>query len=326
MLIRRGILSGLLVMILSLQAFSQQVPLYSQYMLNGFLLNPAIAGAEGYTAVNLTAREQWIGFQDAPGTYALSFQTRVLKKSYISKSSSVKKRQRYGSRSGRVGVGGYVFNDRNGAVERTGIKVSYAYHMRFHNSQLSMGLAASAYQFRLNDEKIILENPDDDFWNNAHGTTFIPDADVGIYYDARNWYVGFSADQLFESVIKLGNTGYDQYKMERNYYLLGGYDYEVNDRIIITPSTLVKFSESGAFQADLSGKVYYNQTYWGGLTYRTGNALIIMAGLSIDRLIFGYAFDISMSSIMKHSFGTHEFIFAAKFGDNARRYRWLNRY
>jgi len=326
MLLRRGILSGLLVMMLSLQAFSQQVPLYSQYMLNGFLLNPAIAGAEGYTAVNLTAREQWIGFKDAPGTYALSFQTRMLKNSYISKSSSVKKRQRYSSRSGKVGLGGYVFNDRNGAVERTGIKISYAYHMFFSRSQLSFGLAASAYQFRLNDEKIILENPDDDFWNNAHGTTFIPDADAGIYYDARNWYVGFSVDQLFESVIKLGNTGYDQYKMERNYYLLGGYDFELNDRIIVTPSTLVKFAESGALQLDISGKVYYDQTYWGGLTYRTGNALIIMAGLSIDRLIFGYAFDVSMSSIMKHSFGTHEFIFAAKFGDNARRYRWLNRY
>ena len=184
-MIRRGIFTGLLAMILSLQAFSQQVPLYSQYMLNGFLLNPAIAGSEGYTAVNLTAREQWIGFQDAPGTYALSFQTRILKNSYISKSSSVKKRQRYSSRSGKVGLGGYVFNDRNGAVERTGIKVSYAYHMFFQTSQLSFGLALSAYQFRLNDEKIILENPDDDFWNNAHGTTFIPDADAGIYYDSR---------------------------------------------------------------------------------------------------------------------------------------------
>lgn len=325
-MIRRGIFIGLLALIFSLQAFSQQVPLYSQYMLNGFLLNPAIAGSEGYTAVNLTAREQWIGFQDSPGTYALSFQTRILKNSYISKSSSVKKRQRYSSRSGKVGLGGYVFNDRNGAVERTGIKVSYAYHMFFNTSQLSFGLALSAYQFRLNDEKIILENPDDDFWNNAHGTTFIPDADVGIYYDTRNWYAGFSADQLFESVIKLGNTGYDQYKMERNYYLLGGYDFEINDKIIISPSTLVKYAESGAFQADLSAKVYYNQSYWGGLTYRTGNAVIILVGLSIDRLIFGYAFDISASSIMKHSFGTHEFIFATKFGDNARRYRWLNRY
>ena len=41
---------------------------------------------------------------------------------------------------------------------------------------------------------------------------------------------------------------------------------------------------------------------------------------------FGYAFDIGLNSIVKHSYGTHEFTFIAKFGENARRYRWLNRF
>ena len=33
-----------------------------------------------------------------------------------------------------------------------------------------------------------------------------------------------------------------------------------------------------------------------------------------------------MNKLQRFSFGSHEFMFAAKFGDNARRYRWLNRY
>ncbi|MDF1570920.1 MAG: type IX secretion system membrane protein PorP/SprF [Bacteroidales bacterium] len=308
------------------QVKGQQVPLYSQYMLNGFLLNPAIAGAEGYTAVNLTAREQWIGFRDAPGTYALSYQTRILRNSYISKSSSVRKRMRYSSRSGKVGLGGYVFNDRNGAVEKTGLKMSYAYHIFFGNSQLSMGLSLTAMQLRLNDDKIRLEDENDNLWINARGTAFIPDADVGVYFDTPDFYVGFSSDQLLESVIKLGDTGYEQYRQERNYYVMAGYDFPLNNNVVLTPSTLLKLSDNGAFQGDFSTKLYYDQTYWAGLTYRTGNALIVMAGLSIDKFIFGYAFDLSFGSIMKHSFGSHEFIFATKFGDNARRYRWLNRY
>lgn len=326
MRIRRGIILLLFILGYSSNVMSQQVPLYSQYMLNGFLINPAVAGSEGFTAVNLTAREQWIGFQDAPGTYALSFQTRVLRKSYISKTNSVRKRQRYGSRSGKVGVGGYVFTDRNGAVERTGIKASYAYHLFFGNSQLSLGLSLTAFQLRLNEDKIILEDNNDNIWINARGTAFIPDADVGIYYDTPTYYIGFSADQLLESVIKLGDTGYDQYRLERNYYVIGGYDIALNDYLLLTPSTLLKMSDNGAFQMDLSAKLYYDQTYWGGLTYRTGSAIIVLAGLRIDRLIFGYAFDISLGSIMRNSYGTHEFIFVTKFGDNARRYRWLNRY
>lgn len=309
-----------------LKGYTQQVPLYSQYMLNGFLLNPGAAGSEGYTAVNLTAREQWIGFSNGPGTYALSFQTRILKKSYISRGASVRKRQRMGSRSGNVGLGGYFFNDRNGAVERIGFKGTYAYHLNFRQSQLSFGLSFVAYQFRLDEELIRLENPGDNLWLGAHKAVFIPDADFGVYYTARNYWGGFSVDQLFESVIKIGDSGYDRYVMERNYYLMGGYDFEVRRDIIISPSTLLKYAENGKFQADLSGKVFYQQTYWGGLTYRTGHAIIIMAGVSIDKLIFGYAFDVGLNSIMKHSYGTHEFTFIAKFGDNARRYRWLNRF
>jgi len=305
---------------------TQQVPLYSQYMLNGFLLNPAVAGSEGYTAVNITAREQWVGFREAPGTYALSFQTRILKKSYISRGSSVRRNKKSGSRGGKVGLGGYIFNDRNGAVERTGFKATYAYHINFQQSQLSFGLSFVGYQFKIDDDLINLENPGDDLWLGANKSVFIPDADAGVYYSARNYWAGFSIDQMFESILKIGDSGYDRYKMERNYYLMGGYDFEVRRDIILTPSTLIKYAENGKIQADIGGKFFYQQSYWAGLAYRTGHAIIVMAGVSVDKLVFGYAFDIGLNSIMKHSYGTHEFTFIAKFGDNARRYRWLNRF
>ncbi len=305
---------------------AQQVPLYSQYMFNGFLINPAIAGAEGYTGINLTARQQWVGFKDSPSTYALSAHTRILRKSYISKEASVRRRKMASSQSGRVGVGGYIFSDRNGAVERTGFKGTYAYHLHLNTYQLSMGLSLTAYQFRLNPNKIILEDPSDELWLNANGTSLIPDADVGLYFDTRNFYLGLSAEQILESVLKLGRNGYDQYRMERNYYLIGGYDFRLYETVLLSPTTLVKFSEAGAFQADLSAKINYDQKYWVGATYRTTNTIILFGGLSWDKFLVGYSFDIAMSRLMRRSFGTHEFLIAVKLGDSARRYRWLNRY
>lgn len=305
---------------------SQQIPLYSQYMLNGFLLNPAVAGSEGYTAVNLTAREQWVGFREGPGTYALSFQTRILNRSYISRSSVVRKARRTNSRNGKVGIGGYIFNHRNGAVDRTGIKGTYAYHIRFPHSQLSFGLSLVGYQYRLDDDKITLKDEDDELWAGAHKSVFIPDADVGVYYTSRDFWGGFSVDQMFESVLKFGDSGYDQFVMERNYYLIGGFDFNLRREWVMSPSALVKYVESGVWQTDISWRVYYNQSYWGGITYRTGHSIIVMAGVSVDRLIFGYAFDIGLNSIMKHSFGTHEFTFIAKIGNNTQRFRWLSRF
>ena len=306
-------------------ANSQQVPLYSQYMMNGFLINPAVAGSEGYTAVNLTAREQWLGLKYAPKTHAISAQTRLLKNSFINKKMGVRLHQKMGSRSGKVGLGAYIFNDRNGAIDRTGVQFTYAYHIRMRQSQLSFGLSAMAYQFSINEDRIKFDT-EDPLWDNAKKSIFIPDANVGVYYSDPRIFCGFSASQLFQSALRLGEKGYAEYKMKRYYYLSGGYDFIINDIITIEPSFLFKTSGSLAWQADFNTKVIFNEEYWGGLSYRTGGALIFMGGVKVDKYFFGYAFDYTLGSIMKYSLGSHEFMLAIKFGDNARRYRWLNRY
>jgi len=81
---------------------AQQLPQYSQYMMNKFLINPAVAGSEGYTAFNLTAREQWIGLENSPRTYAFSAQTRVLKNSFIARGASVKKKRAASKKPERI--------------------------------------------------------------------------------------------------------------------------------------------------------------------------------------------------------------------------------
>ncbi|MCP4310272.1 MAG: type IX secretion system membrane protein PorP/SprF [Bacteroidetes bacterium] len=309
------------------ESYSQQTPVYSQYLLNGFLVNPAIAGSEGYSAVNLTVREQWVGFEDGPATYALSFQTRLMRESHISRNNSIRRRRKSNFRGGNVGLGGYIFNHRNGAVDRTGIRLTYAYHIVLDEAQLSFGLSLMGYQYRVDKSRVTLESPDTDMlWLNLQQSVFIPDADAGVYYTSKTIWAGFSVDQLFESAIKFGDKGYDQMVMERNYHLMGGYDYIVNKDMTLSPSTHLKFAENGKFQADITGKFYYKQSYWGGITYRTGSSLIVGAGVSVDRLVFGYAYDIGLNSIMKHSNGTHEFTFIIKLGDLSRRHRWLTRY
>jgi len=312
---------------LSATLVAQQAPQYSQYMLNGFLLNPATAGSEGYTAINLTAREQWVGFLDGPSTYALSFQTRLLQESHISRKNAVRRKSRSGFRGGNVGLGGYIFNHTNGAVNRTGLKVAYAYHLELSEARLSFGLSLMGFQYRIDEDRIELENPDDQLWLGIRQSVFIPDADFGMYYSSERIWGGFSIGQLLESALKFGDAGYDRLVMERTYNLMGGYDFQTsNQDIILSPSAHIKVAGNGKAQADITGRVIYDQSYFGGITYRTGHAIIIMAGITVDRLAFGYAFDIGLNSIMKHSYGTHEFTFIAKLGDHTRRLRWLTRY
>jgi type IX secretion system PorP/SprF family membrane protein len=122
----KGILPAIVLSFIFSTSIAQQVPMYSQYIMNGFLINPSFAGRDGYTTVNLTVREQWVGLAGAPSTYAASFQTRILKNSYISKSTSVRKKLIKPTKGGKVGLGGYVFNDNNGIMRRSGIQAAYA--------------------------------------------------------------------------------------------------------------------------------------------------------------------------------------------------------
>jgi hypothetical protein len=77
---------------------------------------------------------------------------------------------------------------------------------------------------------------------------------------------------------------------------------------------------------DLTARAYYKDDYWAGVSWRTGDAIIAMVGLKYDRFYFAYAFDFTLTDIRSQSFGTHELSLAVKFGESARRYRWINAY
>jgi type IX secretion system PorP/SprF family membrane protein len=320
---------------------AQQLPVYSQYMMNGFLLNPAVAGHEGYTAINLTAREQWLGIKDAPGTYAVSYQTRLLKNSYISRSTSIRRRKRVMSRSGRVGYGVYAFTDMAGAFNRTGLQGTYTYHIPLDRSQLSFGVSFTGYQFRINEDKMKLLDVDDQLLLNTEKSAFIPDANFGVYYTDQNLYAGISAMQLFQTPLKLGaDKDGPGFRMVRHYFLIAGYRFELNRNLLMEPSFLFKTTEKFIAQIDVNVKMYFQENYWAGLSFRTGGSYsiveesfngkgasaIIMGGVRVDKYYFGYAFDYTFNAIGARSLGSHEIMAAVKFGDNARRYRWLNRY
>src|SRR5512133_2428817 len=196
----RNILPAIVLSFIFGTALAQQVPMYSQYIMNGFLINPSFAGRDGYTTVNLTVREQWVGMAGAPSTYAASFQTRLLKNSYISKSTAVRKKLTKPTKGSKVGLGGYIFNDNNGIMRRTGLQGAYAYHIPMGQTEgypnsLSFGLALTAYQFAINTDGLLYD-PDDPLLLAYDRSVFIPDFNFGVSFTTYKYYVGFSMTSL----------------------------------------------------------------------------------------------------------------------------------
>lgn len=309
-------------------AAGQQLPLYSQYLYNKFLINPAVAGSDGYTSYNLTAREQWVGYSGAPRTFSFSGQTRLLKRSYILKQTRFKRQVYRPKTDGKVGLGGYIFSDRNGLVQRTGFQASYSYHMWLKpTTQLSMGLAFTGYHYKINEKEIDFEDPNEPWMNNElRRGIFVPDATFGIYLLNASYSFGFSSDQLFEASAKVGDDAYEKFKMSRHYYLFGSYDFRLGAFSDLQPSFIFMMSEQFKPQADIGITYIHSQAFWAGFAYRTSGALIANIGVKYENIFFGYALDFTLQEIQRITYGTHELTIALKFGDSARRYRWLDRY
>ncbi|HER07634.1 MAG TPA: type IX secretion system membrane protein PorP/SprF [Bacteroides sp.] len=307
---------------------AQQLPLYSQYILNGFMVNPAMAGYDGFTSFNTTARQQWLGFKDAPATYSGSWQTRVLKQSYKIVNHPIRRdKMLIPSTKGRVGLGAYIINDSNAKLARTGISFTYAYHIFMKNTQLSFGLAARLFQYRLYSETLTFgESGDPVLSSGFNSVAYSPDADFGVFYRGFGYFAGFSVSNLLQTAILIGAHELPEFKTYRHYWLMGGYSIPLSSEFELEPGFLLKTSENWNPQGDFSLKLYYEDQFWGGFSYRTNKSLIALVGIRIEGLYIGYSFDWALSEIGHFNYGSHELNLCVKLGSDARRYKWLNRY
>ena len=134
---------------------AQQIPQLSQFMINDFAVNPAIAGMNDYYQIKTSVRNQWVGIEDAPKTTLLSI---------------------YGRSSDHVGLGGSVFNDQVGPTSRAGAALTYAYHLNISQDvKLSLALSGGFTQFKIDKENWNLANPDDPLMNGGEIVNLVPD-------------------------------------------------------------------------------------------------------------------------------------------------------
>jgi type IX secretion system PorP/SprF family membrane protein len=114
--------------------------------------------------------------------------------------------------------------------------------------------------------------------------------------------------------------------MDRQYYLFGSYSFDGANKTEFQPSVLLMMSEQIKPMADIGLTYIYDQRIWAGLSYRTSKAVIANFGMTYTNMYIGYAFDFTLQEIQRVTYGTHELTIAIRFGDSARKYRWLDRY
>ena len=306
---------------------AQQSQPVTQHLFSRFLLNPAACGADGYASAGMTLKNQWTGFDGAPSNQILFGQLRISREGIFGNRTP----SNLGVlRPENVGLGIALFNDKRGPIRTTGGQFTYAYHIENQTGQLSFGLTASMFQFYIDRNKLTTADYDQ-YLHSIKLSKLIPDALFGVQYMTPDYYAGFSVSNLFQSFLTFGGRNSSNYRIERQYLLMGGYIFEIGKEWSLVPALQFKFTEHGAAQGDVNVLAYYHDQFWGGFSYRTGGGgavggTSLIFGMRHNVYHFGYAFDYTMGNIRKYSFGSHELMFCLTFSHYERLFRYKRRY
>ncbi len=286
-----------LLFLITCSVNAQQYQHYSQYLFNMYALNPGYGGSNSFFEGKMNTRYQWTGITDAPRTYIMTLNGPL--------------------NNEKMGVGGTIYTDIVGPTRRTELMLSYAYHLKLNETiKLGLGLGGGVMQFAVDGSKLTTQDPDIAV-SNALQSVIIPDATFGAYLYHEKFFVSLSAPQLIPFKLQFFKD-YPETKsrLANHFYAAAGYTYDINDDFAVQPSVLVKYVSPVPLQIDGSLKISYKNMIWLAGTYRTLDAISIMAGYTFqDNISIGYSYDITTSGLKQYSGGTHELMLSIKFKD-----------
>jgi len=265
--------------------YAQHDNLYSQYMFNGLLINPAYAGSNDALNATLVNRNQWIGFDGAPRTSTFSLHTPLKNK--------------------KVNIGLTFTNDCYGITTQNKINAIYAYRLFFKKSSLSFGLQVGVDFIKNNWNLIQTTTPGDQVFTSQYSQQTVPQTGFGVYYKAQKFYVGLSSPDL----LALGTSS----TLYKSAFLTGGYLFDVSEDVKIKPFVLVKYIHNSPVEVDLNAIVYFKMVGI-GYSYRTNDAMVFLATVNVSKQFsFGYSYDLTTSKLSTYVRGSHEIMLKYEF-------------
>ena len=342
----KKIIATVVFNLVAFAALTQQRPHYTQYVLNQFIINPAIAGIENYVDVKLSARDQWVGLTGAPRTAYLTLHAPLGKKDYRTSATSYAIPgenprgkyywENYTAAEPHHGIGVSVINYKTGGFNRFTSTVSYAYHLGLNpTTNLSAGFAAGITKIGIDRSKHDFDgngDPIDPATGSAmSGELFKtrPDLNAGLYLYSRDYFIGLSAQQVIPQKLQFADdaTFATKGKLIPHVFLQAGYRFLLTDDINAIPSLMVKYingSSKNSFQPETNLKLQYRDLFWVGGSYRYQDGYAAMLGLNVRNTFnVGYAYDFTTTNLNTVSRGTHElmigFILGNKYSEACPR-------
>lgn len=278
------------LVILTTQAIAQQQPIYNQYALNPFLINPAYAGFN--ERINLTAayRQQWTAIEGAPRTVTFTAHTAL--------------------NDAKSGAGISIWSDKIGKISQTSISGSYSYKVQLGFGTLSGGLSLGMLQLNTDYASSNLNGVSDPTFASGDVNQWKFNSGAGLFLSNERYYAGFSVPQMLSNQFE-NSSDVEQFKLSPQYYFTGGYLFDLGaGNFKLKPYAMLRLEGGAPFNYDINVQAYYNDQFSLGLQYKSTNSMAVLLELIITKSIFigySYEFDYGTNYDGISTGGSHEF-------------------
>ena len=228
---------ALIILVASLDGFSQKGVLYEQYVQNPMAINPAFTGVR--EAFNMTAmfRRKWFRIQGAPSSQTFAADGT------------------FGG--GKYGVGFQALNDQTSAFSTTGVYGSFAYHLGLSDKwKLGLGAQGGINVVPVFDQSLVNSN------NRALGSF-----GLGAWLRSEEFYLGISKPELLSP--SFGNQKIEYFYRRPLYVTVGG-SYDLDEDVMLLPHLLIVQEKDYNLRVDLGARVWFSEKIGVGASYRMG--------------------------------------------------------
>jgi type IX secretion system PorP/SprF family membrane protein len=268
-----------------MESNAQQDPLYSQYINNPFVLNPAYAGLTDNLNLSVSYRNQWGGYPGSPKTLNANGHVSLF--------------------DNKMGVGVMMVSDQIGSNTTNEVMAAYSYRVKLNSNKLfSFGLQAGITNYQVDNSKVNPYDATDPLFEGKISETK-PTIGLGVILKSDNFFVGVSVPRMLKATMDVGEQQASLYT--QHYYAMGSYLFFLSDRIRFKPAALLKLVSAAPVSVDLNASLILYENYQAGLLTRNFNSYgIFLQALLKDRLRVGYVFEMPTGSSVGTNFTTHE--------------------
>jgi type IX secretion system PorP/SprF family membrane protein len=285
---KRLLLASLFLSITFIEGHSQQLPLYTQYVFNPYMINPSMVAFGNRPEANLFYRQQWANIQNGPKTLQADFQYPL---------------------NNKMAIGFNVNNDKTVLLSSTSLLLTYGYKIQLAaNHQLGFGLSAGAFSNKVNLDEVAPADLPDPALLTSLNNSIVLDGQFGIHYSFKKFVLGYSLVNLLErKALSTRSLQDPKLAQLKNQILFASYRFTIAPETwYLQPNVAYRFSQDNFNYAETSLLVSYRNRIDVGGGYRQDFGPSALVRVHVKRLQVGFAYDFPSTSAQVSTGGTRE--------------------